>query len=61
MLCSKDNDFHRLVAARGDRPKLVHLALGNASNDQVLAALLSAAVRLIAALSDGDVGVVVVE
>lgn len=61
VLCSKDNDFHRLVAARGYRPKLVHLALGNASNDQVLAALLSAAVRLIAALSDGDVGVVVVE
>ncbi len=43
VLCSKDDDFHRLVAARGYRPKLVHLALGNVSNDQVLAALLSAA------------------
>jgi predicted nuclease of predicted toxin-antitoxin system len=61
VLCSKDDDFHRLVAARGYRPKLVHLALGNAGNDQVLSALLSAAGRLDAALADASVGVVVVE
>jgi predicted nuclease of predicted toxin-antitoxin system len=61
VLCSKDDDFHRLVAARGYRPKLVHLALGNAGNDQVLSALLSAADRLDAALADTSVGVVVVE
>ena len=61
VLCSKDDDFHRLVAARRYRPKLVHLALGNAGNDRVLAALLSAAERLEAALADPGVGVVVVE
>ncbi len=60
VLCSKDDDFHRLVAARGYRPKLVHLALGNAGNERVLAALLSAAERLDTALADPGVGVVVV-
>ena len=61
VLCSKDDDFYRIVAARGYRPKLVHMALGNASNDSVLAALLSAAARIDAALADADVGVVVVQ
>lgn len=61
VLCSKDDDFHRIVAARGYRPKLVHLALGNASNDAMLNALLSAADRLDAALSQPGVGIAVVE
>ena len=61
VLCSKDDDFHRLVAARGYRPQLVHLALGNAGNNQVLSALLSAADRLDAALADASVGGGVVE
>lgn len=39
VMCSKDDDFQRLVAARGYRPKLIHLALGNVGNDVVLAAL----------------------
>lgn len=60
VLCSKDDDFHRLVAARRYRPKLVHLALGNASNDRVLEALRSAAGRLTEALADAEIGVVVV-
>jgi predicted nuclease of predicted toxin-antitoxin system len=60
VLCSKDDDFHRLVAARGYRPELVHLALGNSGNDQVLAALLSVVGRLDAALADASVGVVAV-
>ena len=59
VLCSKDDDFHRLVAARGYRPKLIHVALGNAGNDAVLAAILAAADRLEAALADQGVGVVV--
>lgn len=59
MICSKDDDFQRLVAARGYRPRLVHLALSNASNDAVLAALLAAADRLQAAFDDPSTGVVV--
>lgn len=61
VLCSKDDDFHRLVAARAYRPKLVHVALGNAGNEAILAALLAAADRLDAAMAEPDVGVVVVE
>lgn len=61
VLCSKDDDFQRLVAARGYRPRLVHLALGNAGNDAVLAGLLAAADRLHAAFDDPATGVVVVE
>jgi predicted nuclease of predicted toxin-antitoxin system len=60
VLCSKDDDFHRLVAARGYRPKPVHLALGNATNDHVLKALLDAAERLEAAFSQNDIGVVTI-
>lgn len=61
VLCSKDDDFRGLVAARAYKPKLIHLALGNASNDAVLAALLAAAQRLKAAFADMSVGVVVIE
>lgn len=61
VLCSKDDDFHRLVAARRYQPQLVHLALGNASNEAVLAALLAAADRIEAALAQAGVGVVMVE
>jgi predicted nuclease of predicted toxin-antitoxin system len=60
VICSKDDDFHRLVIARNYQPKLVHLAMGNAGNDQILAALNAAAVAIDAALHDGDTGVVVV-
>ena len=59
VLCTKDDDFHRLVAARGWRPRLVHLALGNAGNDAVLAVLLGAADRLAQAFADPATGVVV--
>ena len=61
VICSKDDDFHRLVAARGYRPRLIHLALGNVSNDVVLAALLAAADRLLQAFDDPMTGVVVIE
>ena len=47
------------VAARGYRPKLVQVALGNAGNEAVLAAILAAADRLEAALAEPGVGVVV--
>lgn len=60
VLVSKDDDFHRLVAARGYRPRLLHLALGNASNDAVLAALLADAQRIGEAFLDPAVGVVTV-
>lgn len=59
VICSKDDDFQRLVAARAYRPRLVHLAMGNASNDAVLSALLAAADRLQAAFDDPATGVVV--
>lgn len=59
VVCSKDDDFHRLVAARGYRPKLLHVALGNASNDRILSALLAAADDIDAALADAVTGMVV--
>ncbi len=61
VICSKDDDFQRLVAARGYRPRLVHVALGNVGNDAVLAALLAAADRLQQAFDDPATGVVVIE
>ena len=61
VICTKDDDFQRLVAARGYRPRLIHLALGTAGNDAVLAALLAAADRLHAAFSDASTGVVILE
>ena len=60
VICSKDDDFHRLVAARGYQPKLVHLALGNASSDRILAALTGVAADIAASLADPGTGVVVV-
>ncbi len=60
LICSKDDDFHRLVAARDYRPRLIHLAMGNANNDAVLAALLAAADRLHLAFDDPATGVVVI-
>ena len=61
VICSKDDDFHRLVAARGSRPRLIHLALGNVGNDAALAALLRAADRLHQAFDEPATGVVVIE
>lgn len=61
VICSKDDDFRHLVVARGYRPRLIQLVLGNASNDAVLTALLAAAGRLHDAFADPAVGVVVVE
>ena len=61
VICSKDDDFQRLVAARGYRPRLIHLMLGNVVNDTVLAAPLRAADRLQRAFSDPTVGVVVLQ
>lgn len=61
VICTKDDDFQRLVAARGYRPRLIHLALGNTGNDDVLVALLAAAERLHLAFDDPNTGVVVIE
>ena len=61
MLCSKDDHFQRLVTSRGYRPKLIRLAIGNATNDRVLAALLAAADRLELALGQDDVGIAVID
>ena len=60
VICSKDDDFQRLVAARGYRPRLIHMALGNAGNDAVLAAVLAAADRLYQAFDDPTIGIVVI-
>jgi predicted nuclease of predicted toxin-antitoxin system len=61
VVCSKDANFQRLVAARGYRPRLIQLAMGNVSNDPVLAALLASADRLLLAFDDPATGVVVIE
>ncbi len=61
VLVSKDDDFQALVASRAYRPKLVLLALVNATNDQVLAALLGAADRIETALSQTDIGIAVID
>lgn len=58
VICSKDDDFHRLVAARDYLPKLVYLALGNADNDRIVRALTSVAADIEAALADPNTGVV---
>jgi hypothetical protein len=51
---------HRLVAARDHlpKPKLVHLALGNAGNDRIVTALTSVAADIEAALANPNAGVV---
>jgi len=59
VICSKDDDFQRLVAARAYRPKLVRVAMGNVGNERILAALLSGADVIEAALADPATGVVV--
>jgi predicted nuclease of predicted toxin-antitoxin system len=61
VICSKDEDFQQLVASRRYRPKLVRITLGNAGNEQVLSALLSAADQLEISLAQPDVGVVVID
>lgn len=60
VICSKDNDVHRLVAARDYSPRLIHLALDNVGNGAVLAALLAATDRLQLAFDDHATGVVVI-
>jgi len=60
VLVSKDDDFPALVVARGYRPKLIQIALGNASNDEVLSALLGAADRLESALSQSEICIAVI-
>lgn len=60
VICSKDDDFQRLVTARGYRPRLIHLALGNVDNDAVLVTLLRAADRLHQVFDDPATGVVVI-
>jgi predicted nuclease of predicted toxin-antitoxin system len=50
-----------LAAARGYRPKLIRVALGNVSNDKVLEALINAAESISQALADDGAGVVVLE
>jgi predicted nuclease of predicted toxin-antitoxin system len=60
VLVSKNDDFPALVVARGYRPKLIQIALGNASNDEVLSALLGAADRLENALSQSEVCIAVI-
>ena len=47
--------------ARAYQPKLIRLALGNASDEQVLTALLDAADRLELAFAQSDVGVAVLD
>ena len=59
VICSKDDDFQRLVAARGYRPRLVRVAMGNVGNERILQALLSSADAIEAALADPATGVVV--
>jgi predicted nuclease of predicted toxin-antitoxin system len=59
VIVSKDDDFRRLVAARAYRPRLIHVSLGNANNQAVLATLLTAASRLHIAFADPTTGVVV--
>jgi predicted nuclease of predicted toxin-antitoxin system len=59
VICSKDDAFQQLVAARAYAPKLVRIAMGNVANERVLAALLSSADAIEAALADPATGVVV--
>ena len=49
------------MAPRGYRPKLVHVSLGNATNGQILNALLDRADGIEAALAEAGTGVVVLD
>ena len=60
VLCSKDDDFLALVAARGFSPKLIRIALGNVTNDRILEALLRSADAIKHALMEEGAGVAVV-
>ena len=60
VLVSKDDDFPALVVARGYQPKLIQIALGNASTDEVLSALLGATDRLESALFQSEICIAVI-
>ncbi len=40
-ICTKDKDFYHLANARGHPPKVVWLAIGNCTNQQVIELLLT--------------------
>jgi predicted nuclease of predicted toxin-antitoxin system len=61
VIVSKDDDFVSLVTLRGYAPKLIRIIMGNASNDQVLSALLSRATELETLLADPAIGIVELE
>ncbi len=57
-LVSKDDDFRDLQAVRGFPPKVVLLALGNCTNQQVVRVLIDAADEIRQALADENTGLV---
>ena len=58
-LLPDENLSRRIVPARANRPQRVRVAMGNVGNERILAALLSAADAIEAALGDPATGVVV--
>jgi predicted nuclease of predicted toxin-antitoxin system len=58
VIVTKDDDFNGLQALHGYPPKLIVLQLGNCTNQQVLSTLLKSADRLIALLTQEDIGFV---
>jgi predicted nuclease of predicted toxin-antitoxin system len=58
VLVSKDDDFQELQALYGYPPKLIHLLLGNCTNQQVLKVLVSMRRDIELTLSASDIGIV---
>ena len=57
-IVSKDDDFRGLLSLLGYPPKVILLALGNSTNQQIIDALLRSRSEIEAMLANDDVGVV---
>jgi len=57
-IVSKDDDFFGLLSMLGYPPKVILLALGNCTNQQIIDALLRSRSEIEAMLANDDVGVV---
>lgn len=58
VIVTKDEDFHTLSDLHGHPPRVVRLALGNSSNEQVLQMLIRQADHLERAFADPQIGLV---
>lgn len=58
VIVTKDDDFNGLLALLGYPPKVIHLRLGNCTNNRVIRALLDAREELERLIARDDIGLV---